>query len=552
MCLPFGLSVIEFSTTAPFVTSGLIDQIISTGGGYPYLTVNAYNAWALVPGDTGNSLANAGLWVCDGPGGRRRSAGPGSRSFGAGPGGRRRDGSCSSRRSCSSSWSSPADPDRLTSCSGLAVLALAFFAVPTRVHERYGFPFFALGAILVAVSWRWRLGLRRPSVTTFLNMYVVLTTLYPTTRASIDWLGIGAAIRSPGRGRDHRDPATGSRSSGRSPSCGASARDASAASSTAAAAPPEAGAAASRDDGGDRRRPVADAPASAPTAGAAAGRRGPRRRRGRRRVATPMPRLVASDRPFRKPASSAGSAACSRARPIRADRSASPGRAKAAAGSTGSTCGSWSSSSSRRLGLRTFRLAEPYQMHFDEVYHARTATEFLQGWRYGLSTTSTNGPIRTSPSTRWPAGSCLWGEDDVSATSDLGTAGRGRGHRASPRGRRRRRPGRRAGPRRDRDGDPDLRPARRAQLIGTIAAPGRDRPGRRRDRERAGRRLRRRPDRDRRPERSASAGSSVGLTPAELGGVGHPVTQLLVTRRRATVVAASDDRLVDGRGRPAT
>ena len=35
--------------------------------------------------------------------------------------------------------------------------------------------------------------------------------------------------------------------------------------------------------------------------------------------------------------------------------------------------------------LRTFRLAEPYQMHFDEVYHARTATEFLQAWRYGIS-----------------------------------------------------------------------------------------------------------------------------------------------------------------------
>ena len=36
------------------------------------------------------------------------------------------------------------------------------------------------------------------------------------------------------------------------------------------------------------------------------------------------------------------------------------------------------------LGMRTFRLAEPAQMHFDEVYHARTATEFLQGWRYDL------------------------------------------------------------------------------------------------------------------------------------------------------------------------
>ena len=39
----------------------------------------------------------------------------------------------------------------------------------------------------------------------------------------------------------------------------------------------------------------------------------------------------------------------------------------------------------RSSGLRMFRLAEPYQMHFDEVYHARTATEFLQDWRYGIA-----------------------------------------------------------------------------------------------------------------------------------------------------------------------
>ena len=36
------------------------------------------------------------------------------------------------------------------------------------------------------------------------------------------------------------------------------------------------------------------------------------------------------------------------------------------------------------MGLRMFRLAEPARMHFDEVYHARTATEFLQCWRYGI------------------------------------------------------------------------------------------------------------------------------------------------------------------------
>ena len=36
------------------------------------------------------------------------------------------------------------------------------------------------------------------------------------------------------------------------------------------------------------------------------------------------------------------------------------------------------------MGFRMFRLAEPARMHFDEVYHARTATEFLQSWRYGI------------------------------------------------------------------------------------------------------------------------------------------------------------------------
>ncbi len=33
---------------------------------------------------------------------------------------------------------------------------------------------------------------------------------------------------------------------------------------------------------------------------------------------------------------------------------------------------------------RGYRLEEPRAMYFDEVYHARTATEFLQDWRYGV------------------------------------------------------------------------------------------------------------------------------------------------------------------------
>ena len=79
----------------------------------------------------------------------------------------------------------------------MSVLALAFFAVPTRVHERYLFPLFALAAILFAFSWRWRIVYVVASVATFLNMYVVLTTLYPDNPSVRDWLGIGAADPVP-------------------------------------------------------------------------------------------------------------------------------------------------------------------------------------------------------------------------------------------------------------------------------------------------------------------------------------------------------------------
>ena len=36
ICLPFGLSVIEFRPTAPYVASGLVSQIFATASGYPY------------------------------------------------------------------------------------------------------------------------------------------------------------------------------------------------------------------------------------------------------------------------------------------------------------------------------------------------------------------------------------------------------------------------------------------------------------------------------------------------------------------------------------
>ena len=70
-------------------------------------------------------------------------------------------------------------PDRLTILVGVSVLALAFFVVPTRVHERYLFPLFGLAGILLAFSWRWRIAYAIAGVATFLNMYVVLDHALP-------------------------------------------------------------------------------------------------------------------------------------------------------------------------------------------------------------------------------------------------------------------------------------------------------------------------------------------------------------------------------------
>ena len=73
------------------------------------------------------------------------------------------------------------------------------------------------------------------------------------------------------------------------------------------------------------------------------------------------------------------------------------------------------------LGMRTFRLEEPYQPHFDEVYHARTAMEFLQDWRYGESHDIYEWTHPHLAKYAMAAGLVLWGEDHVSGTGDLGT-----------------------------------------------------------------------------------------------------------------------------------
>jgi hypothetical protein len=420
LCLPFGLSVLEFVPRAPFFHSGLLEQILSTAGGYPYTTVNAYNPWAIVSGDLGYSLANSGLWICDGPWGQA-ICGSGTAMFGpiavvyVGSGLMLAVvlvvGIVAARR-----------PDRLTLLVALAVLALAFYVVPTRVHERYAYPFFAVAIVLAAIAWRWRVAYLVLSVTVFLNMYAALTNPFYQNPKIVDWLGIGTVIRGSEpiiailavvnglafiwtftqlRGRAHRrltdELALASLEDADSPPVVPVAPPA---ASDGHVTGPVAPTAAVEPGGGNPALPPPDA--LAPGASAAA-------------IALPTwtPRPSFDD---------IGVVAWFRSRlndpPVRPDRTALLRREGG---------GRLDRVDAfvlvvlflATLGLRTFRLAEPYQMHFDEVYHARTATEFLQYWRYGLPHDIYEWTHPHLAKYVMAGGIVLWGGDAVQSTSEL-------------------------------------------------------------------------------------------------------------------------------------
>ncbi len=398
---PFGLSII-----------GLVEQILSAAGGYPYLTVNAYNPWALVSDTAGRSLASAGIWLCDAV----------------------VEGSCTDpvligpfwavaigsvlilAVVLAVAWVVARHPDRRTILVGLAVIAIAFFVVPTRVHERYLFPLMAIGAILAALSLRWRVAYLVLGTVNFLNLYVVLTTLYPGNPSISDWLGIGSWIRSEAgvaiialthlavfawalsqlrpAARESLAQEVG-RAGPEDPAGEASAGSA-AASVPALGSEPES---APGDPGGGF------APGAQPSTGAAIATAA-----ASPAVSTPAPSWAHPIARIRRQA---------------AARAAIPDRSGALDGEPGGRFGRldlWVMAVLvvATLVFRVDRLAEPYQMHFDEVYHARTATEFLQAWRYGEPHDIYEYTHPHLAKYAMAAGIVLFGEDRVSATSDLG------------------------------------------------------------------------------------------------------------------------------------
>jgi hypothetical protein len=279
-------------------------------------------------------------------------------------------------------------------------LALAFFVLPTRVHERYIFPVVALMPLLAVVQRRWAVALLLLSVGAFINLHAILTLpLYGS--ANVETLPLGEWFRSgplivtsallqttvglwvawqlrpslrtspDGFDREAREPAV-------APNTPNTPNTPMAAPAVPLVPPSQPGA-----------HPTYPAPATDDEW-------------------RPGPGLA--DRVVSR--LSWGS--------LRRDRSAS------LASEPGGRV-------DRRdllilivlviftLTIRGFRLDQPVRMYFDEVYHARTATEFLQHWEYGQAHDiyEFTHPHLAKYAMAW--GIRLAGGNAVNGTADLGT-----------------------------------------------------------------------------------------------------------------------------------
>lgn len=368
LALPFGLGIVEY-----------LELMARTAGGYSYLTVNAFNPWALV-GSGGSAPLVAGLsWSSD----TLPFAGPlpavvigGALLVGA------------------FMWvlaRAALRDDRWTVLLALAVLTIAFFVLPTRVHERYIFPAFALLPLLAATQRRWLVALVALAMGAFINLHAILTLpLYGTP--NVENLPLGEAFRS--------------------------------APMIVLSALLQTGVLAF---GLWHLRPSAGSAPDAVSVASAAGQFG---------VEAAEPRTLP---PWSPPPDSPGPVGerwvrgpsfldwlAARVSPTRLRRA----RDHELMGEPGGrldrldlllvvvlVVGT--------LTLRGYRVDEPLGMHFDEVYHARTATEFLQHWEYGEPHAIYEYTHPHLAKYLMAMGIRLAGRNRVTGTADLGATVRG-------------------------------------------------------------------------------------------------------------------------------
>lgn len=359
--LPFDLQAVAGGGWAGVPVIGQLAGLMTVVGNaatyYDVLTVNAFNGWALTGPDPLATTLSAGVtWTLD----SYPIFGPvpavvfGLLSF--------------VLVAAAVAWYLIRQPDEgRTVFVAATVLAVAFFMLPTRVHERYLFPAFVLALPLAATSMRWRSWYAATAAAAVLNLHAILTLPDPgfASPATVA-LPFGAALRTPiaitaivaingiafawaiwqlrpafeTRPRPSRDPSTL----------------------------------------GDAQQtlwdahalgPLAPAPSPAWDAGPPAGRDFA----GRRAIRAPVTSLVGQ---FFAPLASrvaAESRLPSREHELDREPHGTPDRRDAAI----------------VAGLfllivlsRSVGLGRPVTMYFDEIYHPLSGMEFLQSWRYGM------------------------------------------------------------------------------------------------------------------------------------------------------------------------
>ena len=180
---PTGL--LGFLPQADPVTS-LVGKLTEAADTYQGLTINAFNLWR----NPWSGLGDTITWGCDVPNaGCVEGAGVafsigatlvtwqtvGAVLFGV--------------AALVALWQIARRDDPVGLLEGSLLLAVAFFAFPTRVHERYLFPALALAAPLVLRGGRWMLLYGLLTLSSFANMYWVYTA---------DWSFVREQVINPG------------------------------------------------------------------------------------------------------------------------------------------------------------------------------------------------------------------------------------------------------------------------------------------------------------------------------------------------------------------
>lgn len=184
LILPYGMSF--YAPGDP--NHSLIGKFLEAASTYTGVTINAFNLWM----NPWSGLAGSGFWGCDVP----NDVGC------AGQGVALMLGSLNvswqllgtllfAAVALFAFWRLWKRDDASGVLLAALLLAVAFFALPTRVHERYLFPALALAAPFVLRGWRWLLVYAALSLSFFMNVYWTYT---------YDWSFVQGPPLNPGIG----------------------------------------------------------------------------------------------------------------------------------------------------------------------------------------------------------------------------------------------------------------------------------------------------------------------------------------------------------------